>query len=366
MRRYTCMSLAGVVIAILPAILPMTSGCSTEVADQAMGTVNMELQIAPGVTINTVNWSINNATSGFTRTGSVNVRFSNVISFQVGAIPAGTGYTITLTATSADGAFSCTGSASFSVTGGATTPVSLTLRCSTAPGGQGTIVVVGTTQVCANLDSLGASPLETAVNTSISLSATGSAGNLPVGFLWTATAGTFDNPASATPTFTCPSTPGTVTITATALPSAAACPNVTSQSVTVTCDTLDPTFTNVYATIIGQRCIGCHRPGGSGVTVGMLDMSTQSAAYTNLVGVNAQGTGAGTSGVTCASVMPSLVRVTPGSSAGSLIYSKTHSKLLGVNAPCGSPMPLPATAAPLTAAEVALIAAWIDAGALNN
>jgi uncharacterized membrane protein len=181
-----------------------------------------------------------------------------------------------------------------------------------------------------------------------------------------ATAGMFDNASSATPVFTCPSTPGPVTITVTISPGAPTCNTTTTQSVTVTCDTLDPTFTNVYATIIGQRCIGCHRPGGGGVTVGMLDMSTPAAAYANLVGVNAAGIGAGTSGVTCASVMPPLVRVAPSSSATSLLFNKVHSKLVAAPAPCGSPMPLPATAASLTAAEVDLIAAWIDAGAMNN
>lgn len=362
MTNHARMSIAGVVL----AIATLASGCSTQSADEAMGTIDMELQIAPGITINTVNWTITNATTGFNRSGQTTVRFSNLISFQSSAIPTGGGYTITLTATSTDTSFTCTGSSNFSVTAGHTTPVSLTLSCSTAPANQGTIVVVGTTQICANLDSLGASPLETAVNTPISLSASASAGTVPTTLMWTATAGTFDNPTIATPTFTCPSTPGPVTITVTAFPSAAACTNVTSQSVTVTCDTLDPTFTNVYASIISQRCIGCHRPGGSGVVVGMLDMSTQTAAYSNLVGVNAQGVGAGTSGVTCASVTPALVRVTPSSSANSLIFNKTHSKLVGVNAPCGSPMPLPAAAAPLTAAEVDLIAAWIDAGAMNN
>jgi len=68
-----------------------------------------------------------------------------------------------------------------------------------------------------------------------------------------------------------------------------------TQSADVVCDTLNPTFTNVYANVIGVRCTGCHRPGGSGVTVGMLDMSTQAAAYTNLVGVTSAGVGAGTS-----------------------------------------------------------------------
>jgi hypothetical protein len=362
MTSHARMSLAGVVM----AIATLAAGCTAQSTDEAMGTVSMDLQIAPGITINTVNWTITNSATGFNRSGAATVRFSNLISFQTSAVPAGDGYTITLTATSVDGSFTCTGSANFSVTAGHTTPVGLTLSCSTAPANQGTIVVVGTTQICANLDSLGASPLETAVNSQISLSASASAGTVPTTVQWTATAGTFDNPAITTPTFTCPSTPGPVTITVTAFPSAAACTNVTSQSVTVTCDTLAPTFTNVYATIIGQRCIGCHRPGGGGVTVGMLDMSTPAAAYANLVGVNAAGIGAGTSGITCASVTPPLVRVTPSSSANSLIFNKVHSKLVGTLAPCGSPMPLPSAATPLTAAEVDLIAAWIDAGAMNN
>ena len=361
--RRVSMVVAG--LALAAALLG--PGCASEAADDGpTGIMSMELQIAPGVTINSVAWTISNTGTGFTRTGTVSVRFSNTISFQTGAIPAGSGYSISLTATSVDGSFSCSGSASFAVTAGSTTPVSLTLSCSTAPAGQGTIVVNGTTQICANLDSLSASPLETAVGTPIALAATGSAGTVPVTFTWTASAGSFDNAGSATQTFTCPTTPGPVTITVTASPSAAACPNVFSQSVTVTCDTLNATFTNVYATIIGVRCIGCHRPGGGGVTVGMLDMSTPAAAFANLVGVNAQGIGAGSSGITCASLMPAALRVSPGASADSLIFNKVNSKRQGVNPRCGSAMPLPAAAAPLTQAEVDLIAAWIDAGALNN
>ena len=348
------------------AIAASTFGCVGSAADENTGTIGMELQIAPGVTINAVNWTIANATSGFSKTGSVTVRFSNTISFQAGAIPAGTGYTITLSATSVDGAFTCTGSAGFDITAGATSLVSLTLNCSTAPAGQGTVVVGGNTQICANLDSVSASPLETEVGTPINLAATGSAGSVPVSFSWMASAGSFDNALIATPVFTCPATPGPVTITVTVSPSSATCNTVTSQTVTVNCDTLNPTFTNVYASIIGVRCVGCHRPGGGGVTVGMLDMSTQTAAYANLVNVNAAGIGAGTSGVTCASVMPPLVRVIPSDSANSLLFNKVHSKITGTLAACGSPMPLPATAVPLKQAEVDLIAAWIDAGAMNN
>jgi hypothetical protein len=284
--------------------------------------------------------------------------------FQTGAIPAAPEYTISLTASSVDSAFTCSGSAMFRVQPFLVTPVTLVLNCSTAPPQQGTIVVVGTTQVCTNLDSLGASPLETAVNTPISLSATASVGSLTPSFAWTASAGTFDNASIATPTFTCPATPGDVTITVTVSPGSPTCNTVTSQSVVVTCSTVNPTFTNVYANIIGVRCIGCHRPGGSGVNVGRLDMNTPAAAYMNLVGIAAQGTGAGTSGVTCASLSPPAMRVVPSDPATSLLFGKVRSKIDGTQPACGSPMPLPAAAPGLSASDVDLIAAWISAGAL--
>jgi hypothetical protein len=154
-----------------------------------------------------------------------------------------------------------------------------------------------------------------------------------------------------------------VTITVAVSPTATGCASA-SQSVDVLCDTLNPTFTNVYANVIGARCTGCHRPGSSGVNVGMLDMSTQAVAYTNLVGVPSAGTGAGTSGITCASIM--MPRVSAGNATGSLLYNKVASKLTAVTPACGSPMPLPATASALTQAQVDLIAAWIGAGALND
>src|ERR1041384_6791626 len=120
--RRVSMVVAG--LALAAALLG--PGCASEAADDGpTGIMSMELQIAPGVTINSVAWTISNTGTGFTRTGTVSVRFSN---------------TISLTATSVDGSFSCSGSASFAVTAGSTTPVSLTLSCSTAPAGQGTIV----------------------------------------------------------------------------------------------------------------------------------------------------------------------------------------------------------------------------------
>jgi hypothetical protein len=354
------------ILGITLAAAAMSASCSpppSSAGDGDVGTVGFELQIAPGVTINTISWIVANGGTGFSQSGTVNVQNSNTIRFQVGGVPAGTGYTITLNATTVGGAFTCSGSTMFAVNAGMTTSVSLTLTCQANGNGSGTVVVSGSTAVCATITGLSVLPLETTVNSTIALSATAIAGSLAPTFAWTATAGTFDNAASATPVFTCPATPGTVTITLAVSPTASTCTTAT-QTVEVVCDTLNPTFTNVYANVIGARCTGCHRPGSSGVNVGILDMSTQAAAYANLVGVASAGTGAGTSGVTCASI--AVPRVSAGNATASLLYNKVASKLAAVTPACGSPMPLPATSTPLTQAQVDLIAAWINAGALND
>jgi collagen type VII alpha len=122
-----------------------------------------------------------------------------------------------------------------------------------------------------------------------------------------------------------------------------------------------PTFTNVWSSIISTHCSTCHSGTGAGLAEGMLDMSTQAMAYTDLVGadggmgVAAAGTGCGTSG---------LKRVTPGDAMTSLIYEKVVAKTDDAGAPCGVPMPAAGPA--LTAEQDGLIAAWINAGALNN
>src|SRR5205809_6962642 len=78
---------------------------STQEGD--VGTIGFALQVAPGVTVNTISWTIGNTGSGLSQSGTVNVQNSNTIRFQIGGLPSGAGYTIALTATSVDGAFSC-------------------------------------------------------------------------------------------------------------------------------------------------------------------------------------------------------------------------------------------------------------------
>jgi hypothetical protein len=116
-------------------------------------------------------------------------------------------------------------------------------------------------------------------------------------------------------------------------------------------------------------------PGGAGVTVGHLDMSTKAVAYTDLLGPSgtgapAAGATAGSSGVTCTSIS-GLLRVDPGIPQSSLLWEKVNSKLQAVTTPtaeppCGSPMPAGTANGPLTQAQINTIAAWIDADAPNN
>ena len=113
-------------------------------------------------------------------------------------------------------------------------------------------------------------------------------------------------------------------------------------------------FAEVYLNEIGCTCLPCHTPPtGGGYVNGKLDMSSSTAAYTNLVGVKSTGTACGTK---------NLTRVVAGSAATSLLYNLVNSKLAGQPAaPCGAGMPDNATS--LTAAQVLDIKNWINDGA---
>ena len=130
---------ARVGILFFAAMSALPAACShpPSSGDEDVGTIGLDLQVAPGVTISTISWNITNAGTGFSRSGTVNVQNSNTIRFQVGGLPAGAGYTIALTAMTADGAFSCAGSAPFFVMAGMTSAVSLTLTCTANGNGAG-------------------------------------------------------------------------------------------------------------------------------------------------------------------------------------------------------------------------------------
>ncbi len=123
-----------------------------------------------------------------------------------------------------------------------------------------------------------------------------------------------------------------------------------------------PTFTEVYTKVmVPHGCNAHHRPGKDNDA--FLDMSTQAAAYENLVKVTASGPAATASPVPgCGG--SGLVRVVPGDAAKSLMYQKVSE----AKPPCGAQMPFgcPGTFACLDSTEQQTLAAWINGGAPND
>lgn len=209
-------------------------GCSsadtqgTEQGSESTGTVGLELQ-AGGVTLNAVNYTI--LGNGFSKSGSINVANSTKISATIGGIPGGNGYSITLTGNAAGNGVTCTGSASFNVTAGATTSTQINLQCKLPPK-TGNVSINGTVNVCPTIDSLSIEPAETTVGSSVTLSASGSdSDNAPsaLSYAWSATGGTLTGATTANASLAC-TTAGPVTVTLTV--GDGDCTDTLSQTVT--------------------------------------------------------------------------------------------------------------------------------------
>jgi hypothetical protein len=154
--------------------------------------------------------------ASFNKTGSLTAT-NGVLSGLIGGVPAGAGYMLSLNATTTDGSVTCTGDATFDVIGHTTTSVSVPMVCREAVNGGG-VSVTGTTNVCPVVDGVGATPPTATVGTSVTLTATAhdkDSGPSPLTYHWTATAGTFSDANAQAPTYTCPSTAGTETLTLT-------------------------------------------------------------------------------------------------------------------------------------------------------
>ncbi len=153
---------------------------------------------------------------GFSKPGSIDVAASATLAATIGGLPAGTGFTIAMTGSSIDGATQCSGSASFSVTAHATTPVSLALDCH-QPAKTGSISVIGTLNLCPTITAISANPGEVMGGSSTSITSMATDpdhGPSPLTYHWTATSGSFSDATSANPTYTCTSS-GAATLTLT-------------------------------------------------------------------------------------------------------------------------------------------------------
>lgn len=223
-------------------------------AREGVGAVGLSLVVAPGTTIAIASYQITGPL-GFTRSGSIDVSHSATISARISGLPAGTGYSITLGAASSDGATSCSGSALFDIVAGQTVSVAVRLSCREAPR-LGGVLVSGVLNVCPVLDGISALPVEAIVGGSVSLAATAhdsDAGPEALRYQWSASSGTFSDPASPSAQFTCTSAgPVAVTVTVTDGDPAAGCAG--TLAVTITC-TPDQVVTPLYPgiTLIRRR-----------------------------------------------------------------------------------------------------------------
>jgi hypothetical protein len=227
--------------ALLLGCAAASSGCSgtsdrTDLAPaEQSGSIGLELTLPGGALLSVVTYSILGP-NHFASSGSIDVSNSAVISAMVGGLPPGSGYTVTLTATSVDGKTTCAGSANFSVAASMTVVVPVAIRC-VKQKNNGGVIIGGTLNVCPTIDDLSVAPLSAPVGSTISLDAVASdLDNVPspLSFTWTASSGTLAGAATPHAAFTC-TVAGTTLITLVVSDGDPApnCP--ATQSIDVTC-----------------------------------------------------------------------------------------------------------------------------------
>ncbi|HEY7372627.1 MAG TPA: histidine-type phosphatase [Polyangia bacterium] len=232
---------------VLPAVLLAASlvaaaGCGRHGDDGASSAAGDIRLAAAGTDPNLATLSyVISAPGGARLSGTVDVSHSTTVSFVVGGVPAGTGYTIALSGTTVDGATSCAGtSAAFDVAARATTAVSVHLTCHEAPR-TGSVLVSGVLNLCPTIDALSASPAEVTVGSALALTAAAhdaDAAPAALAYSWTASAGggagTIASPAAPSTSFTCTAA-GPVTITLAVSDGDAAPGCAASQTLAVDC-----------------------------------------------------------------------------------------------------------------------------------
>ncbi len=143
----------------------------------------------------------------------MDVSGTEVVSGTIGGIPAGTGYTLTLTATSSDGKTNFTGSAKFDVTAGKTTALTITLRAA-GTSKNGSVAVNGKVNIGPVIDELSVAPLTLNVGSTVTLAGAASdadGGPSPLSYYWSTTGGIVADPIAPSTTLSS-ATPGTFTV----------------------------------------------------------------------------------------------------------------------------------------------------------
>ena len=183
----------------------------------AEGAIGLALQVTAGIALDSVGYTITSP-GGFLKTGVIDVGHSATISAVISGIPAGPGYTISITAATAAAAAAqattCAGTGTFDITAHTTTAVTVHLTCHEGSH-TGGVSVTGTINVCPIVDGVSANPADVVVGGSVALAAAAhdsDAGPAALSYQWSASGGTVSDATAAAPRFTCV-VPGPVTLT---------------------------------------------------------------------------------------------------------------------------------------------------------
>ena len=180
------------------------AGCTTDTTSpEASGSLNLNLELAPGVVINEVDYEISG--NGIEAIGgAINTSAPGATaSVEVFGLPPGEDYLVEMEATSEDREITCRGSAEFDVTIGVSTDVMVMLNCK-LPARFGGVRVNGKFNICAELHQVVVSPLQTSVGNDIDLSAEGmDVEDDDIKYLWSNAGGTIGDPNAASTTYTC-------------------------------------------------------------------------------------------------------------------------------------------------------------------
>lgn len=222
------------------------------------GSIGLDLSLAPGLTLNSVKYAITGP-AGFSKTGLIDVSNSTKISALIGPLPAGKGFSITLTATSTQGGVNCSGSASFDVVARQTVSVKVNVKCH-EPNLTGSVLINGQLNICPTLDGLSASPAEVLVGGKVALGVTAhDSDGLPsaLSYKWTSSAEGLSDDSVPNPTFTCQAA-GTVTLRVTVSDGDTAADCAAKGDLKVQCTELDcSAYDNIMAAL-GELTADCH------------------------------------------------------------------------------------------------------------
>ena len=173
--------------------------------DEDTGTIGLSVVVGPNATLYSATYTLTGP-NAYSRSVMVSIGDTNRLATLIGSIPPGDGYVVSVSGVANDGVSMCTGmSDPFSVAAGVTTNLTLKLMCR-EPSQTGSVQIDGVANFCPVVDLVSASVSQADVGSTIGLSGSAHDANGPsttLAYLWSATAGTIDNPSSANATFTC-------------------------------------------------------------------------------------------------------------------------------------------------------------------